>query len=326
MATLKDVARRAGVSPSTVSYVFNGKKRVRPETARRIQEAIEETGYHPDFAALSLKTSQTRTIGIVVADFSNIFYIDVLAGIESRLARQNYSSIVCNSQNNAETELENLRSLTHRGIDGTILLGTGKHTLDDPGEFAVPVISVDRVHEKSVRTVSVDNVLGGHQGMRHLLDKGYRRVTFIGFNGQSSRDRRQGCLDAYAAADVDPAASFRYVETDLTPQHGYQQALDIMSDTHGGAVEAIFAGTDYVAFGVLKALSDLGLSVPNDVAVMGYDDLLLGTFTRPALTTVRQPSNLMGIHAADMLLNVLAGQECDERVVLEPSLVVRDST
>src|SRR5665647_1184958 len=129
MASLKDVARLAGVSVSTVSYVFNGKKTVRPETAKRIHDAIAETGYYPNYAARSLKTNQTHSVGIVVADFSNIFYIDVLSGIEGRLAQSGYSSIVSNSRNSAQTESDNLRSLVHRNIDGILLLGTGNNTV-----------------------------------------------------------------------------------------------------------------------------------------------------------------------------------------------------
>lgn len=327
MATLKDVARRAGVSASTVSYVFNGKKTVRADTAKRIFDAIEETGYHPDFAARSLKTSQTRSVGIVVADFSNIFYIDVLSGIESRLARDGYSSIVCNSRNSAQTEFDNLRSLVYRSIDGIILLGTGRDTSKATAELTVPVVSVDRVTHDSSNTVAVDNVMGGYLGTRHLLDKGLRNITFVGFNQQlSSQDRRQGCLNAYAEAGIPAAGHFRYVETNVSPEDGYRLAKQIAGDGRRGLPHAIFVGTDYVAFGLLKALSDLGLSVPEDVAVIGYDDLLLSQFTRPALTTIRQPSNLMGDHAADMLLHLLTKEPCQRRVLLEPSLILRDST
>lgn len=325
MATLKDVARKAGVSASTVSYVFNGKKTVRPDTAKRIFDAIEETGYHPDFAARSLKTSKTRSIGIVVADFSNIFYIDVLSGIESRLARDGYSSIVCNSRNSAETEIDNLRSLVHRSIDGVILLGTGRDTTEAVAKLPVPVVSVDRVTYHSTNTVSVDNVMGGYLGTEYLLRKGLKNITFVGFRQQlSSQDRRQGCLDAYVAAGISATDHFRYVETNVSPEDGYGLAKQLVAD-RGRSLEAIFVGTDYVAFGLLKALADLRLSVPEDVAVVGYDDLLLSQFTRPALTTIRQPSNLMGDKAADMLLSLLAANPCQRRVLLQPSLVLRDS-
>jgi len=326
VATLKDVAKQAGVSASTVSYVFNGKKTVRAETAKRIFDAIEDLGYHPNLAARSLKTNQTRSVGIVVADFSNIFYIDVLSGIERRVAQGGHSSIVCNSRNSAQTEFENLRSLVERNVDGILLLGTGHNTTKTIGELTVPVVSVDRIPHRVTNTVSIDNVKGGYLGARYLLDKGLKNITFIGFNEQlSSRDRRQGCLNAYADAKIDPTDHFRYVETDISPEAGYRLATEIVGGRPRRAVEAIFAGTDYVAFGVLKALSDLGLSVPGDVAVVGYDDLLLSQFTTPGLTTIRQPAELMGEQAADMLLRLLAKEPVRERVRLQPSLVVRDS-
>jgi LacI family transcriptional regulator len=326
VTTLKDVARHAGVSPSTVSYVFNGKKKVRPETAKRIYDAIEALDYHPNFAARSLKTSHTNSVGIVIPDFSNIFYVDVLSGIESRLVQDGYSSIVSNSRNSADAEREILESLVHRSIDGIILLGTGTDTAQTIAELAVPVVSVDRVTAQSVNSVSVDNEMGGYLGARYLLDKGLRNITFIGFNEHfSSGSRREGCLKAYAEVGIDPEPHFRYIETEISPEHGYQITMDLFADTAERRIEAIFAGTDYVAFGVLRALSDLDVAVPGDVAVVGYDDLLLSQFTVPRLTTIGQPARRMGIAAADMLLGLLHDDRTTHRLTLQPTLVVRDS-
>lgn len=173
--------------------------------------------------------------------------------------------------------------------------------------------------------MSVDNVLGGYLGTQYLLTKGLKNITFIGFNQSlSSVDRRRGCLQAYADAGIDPLDHFTYVETDVSPEAGYRLTIELIGASQR-SVEAIFAGTDYVAFGVLKALSDLGRSVPQDVAVVGYDDLRLSQYTSPALTTIRQPAELMGEQAADMLLRLLAGEPLHERLQLDPRLIVRES-
>ena len=325
MTTLKDVARYAQVSPSTVSYVFNGKKKVRPETAKRIADAIEALDYHPNYAARSLKTSRTHSVGIVIPDFSNIFYVDILSGIESRLIQDGYSSIVSNSRNSADVERDILRDLVHRSIDGVILLGTGTDTAPTIAELPVPVVSVDRVSENSVNSVSVDNEMGGYVGARYLLDKGRKDITFIGFNDPTSSGlRRDGCLRAYAEAGIDADAHFRYLETSISPEAGYDVTKEILAGSDR-RVDAIFAGTDYVAFGVLRALSDLELAVPQDVAVIGYDDLLLSDFTVPRLTTIKQPARRMGVDAAEMLLSLLADEPSSAQVVLEPTLVERAS-
>lgn len=326
MTTLKDVARYAQVSPSTVSYVFNGKKRVRPETAKRIADAIKALDYHPNAAARSLKTSRTHSVGVIIPDFSNIFYVDVLSGIESRLVQDGYSSIVSNSRNSAEVEREILQDLVHRGTDGIILLGTGTDSAPTIAESPVPVVSVDRVQPDSVNSVSVDNEMGGYLGARYLLSKGLKDITFIGFNDYlSSGLRQEGCLRAYSEAGIDAAEHFRWIETGISPEKGYQVTRDLMADSSERRPQAIFAGTDFAAFGVVRALVDLGLSVPGDMAVMGYDDLLLSDFSVPRLTTIKQPARRMGVDAAEMLLRLLDGDAPTTRLILEPTLVLRDS-
>ena len=165
MTSLKDVAQLAGVSPSTVSYYLNGKKKVRPETAERILVAVRELNYQPNLIARSLKMRVTHSIGIVVSDLSNIFYLDILSGMENVLRSRGYSSIVSNSRSDGQIEKENLRELTNRNIDGVILLGTGQNVAPKCSEYGIPIVSVDRIGSEETFTVSVDNVQGGYLGM-----------------------------------------------------------------------------------------------------------------------------------------------------------------
>jgi LacI family transcriptional regulator len=327
MASIKDVAIKAGVSASTVSYVINRKKTVRQETYRKILEAIAEVDYHPNIAARSLKTNESKSIGIAVADFTNIFYIDVLSGIESRLAQAGYSTIVTNSRNSADIERKNLRELIYRNIDGIILIGTGSSVSEMIAPIAVPIISMDRIVDNDlVYTISLDNVKGGYIGTKYLLQKGRRRIAFIGFKQQlSSRDRQQGCLDAYEEFGIDASDNFVYIETEITPEGGYDSTIKLFTERSCGHLDAIFAASDYIALGVLKALRDLSISIPADVSVIGFDDLIISKYCVPALTTIRQPRFEMGAEAADMLLKVLAHGKVKTRVRLEPSLVIRES-
>jgi DNA-binding LacI/PurR family transcriptional regulator len=327
MASIKDVAEKAGVSASTVSYVLNRKRTVRPETYRKILVAIDEVNYHPNIAARSLKTNESKSIGVAVADLTNIFYIDLLSGIENRMARAGYSVIVTNSRNSAEMEKENLLNLIYRNIDGIILLGTGNDISSMTENFTMPVISTDRIDHEWVYTVSLDNVKGGRIGTNYLLQKGRGRIAFIGFSNQvSSRDRYQGCLDAYAEYGVDSSENFIYVETSITPEGGYESTIKLFTEKSFGKIEAVFAGADYIALGVLKALSDLGVAVPGDVSVVGFDDLLISRYCVPALTTIRQPRYEMGMKSAEMLLKLLAHEKVDTRLRFEPSLIIRESS
>ena len=326
MASLKDVAQLAGVSPSTVSYFLNGKKKVRPETEERILQAVRELQYRPNLVARSLKMKRTKSVGIVVSDLSNIFFLDVLAGIENVLTEAGYSSIVSNSRNSEEIERENLRDLTNRNIDGVILLGTGGDTARPEECAGIPVVSVDRIGDAKTHTISVDNRRGGYIGARYLLQKKKKNIICIGFAQRISlHERYEGCRDAYAECGIDADKHLRYVETGISPEHGYQAVMELFAQGKLKDCDAIFAGADFVGFGILKALRDLGIQVPDEIGVMGFDDLPLSQYVSPTLTTVQQPRFEMGRQAASMLLGIIEKKETEGSVLLRPSLVIRES-
>ena len=326
MGSLKDVAKLAGVSVSTVSYVINGKKTVRPETYKKIMDAIKEVDYHPNIAARSLKINKTKSIGIVVADFTNIFYIDVLTGIESELAKEGYSAIVSNSRNDPKIEEENLREIVNRNVDGIILLGTDGDRYKQIEALSIPVISVDRVDQDYGFTVSIDNVMGGYIGANFLLQKGCKNLAFIGFDRKISvRDRLQGCRQAMKEYGLSVDKDLIYLETEISPKGGYEATLRLFSYRGGKICDGIFANSDYMAFGVIRALADLGYRVPEDVAIVGFDDITLASYCIPALTTIAQPRNQMGVEATKMLMKILNKEEVEPHVVLEPKLVMRES-
>ena len=326
MTSLKDVAQRAGVSPSTVSYYLSGKKKVRQETEERICRAVRELNYQPNLIARSLKMRETKSVGIVVSDLSNIFYLDILSGMESLLRDRGYSSIVSNSRNDGQIERENLTELKNRNIDGVILLGTGQNVAPDCSEYGIPVVSVDRIGSEETYTVSVDNLQGGYLGMKYLLKKGKKKVAFVGFPQRISlAERYEGCRKACAEAGLDPETSLIYYETDISPEYGYKAVMDLFYDGSLDQCDAIFAGSDFTAYGVLKALNDLNITVPGQMGVIGFDDLELSQYTIPALTTVQQPRFEIGEKAASMLLSIIGKESAIRSIRLKPVLVVRDS-
>lgn len=326
MASLKDVALIAGVSPSTVSYYLNGKKKLKEETVEKINRAVEQTGYKPNMIARSLKMKVSKSVGVVVADLSNIFYIDVLAGIENILTAAEYSSIVSNSRNSAEVESGNIRELCNRNIDGIILIGTGESKLCNIKDIPVPVVCVDRVDDESKYKVSMNNRKGTYLGAKYLLQKNKKNIIFIGFDSKiSSIERRMGCIDAYKEQGLDHENLLKYIECGISPEEGYDVIMKLFSDGKLDKCDAIFAGADFIAVGVLQALRNLEYRIPEDISVLGFDDLPLSQYLMPPLSTVGQPKFEMGQCAAKMLLDLLMKKDTKKDVFLEPKLMIRGS-
>ena len=182
MSTLKDVAEIAGVSVSTVSYVMSGKKTVRPETLKRIQDAIKQVDYCPNLLASGLKTNLSKTIGVVMWDMQNNYSIEVLRVMEDMICKYGYCMIVCDSDQSPEKERKNLRRLLARNIDGLILMGSGNNVLSSYRNAQVPIVCIDRVADEAFLTVQSDSIAGGQMGTEYLLSKGRRKILFLGYD------------------------------------------------------------------------------------------------------------------------------------------------
>lgn len=324
MATLKDVAELAGVSASTVSYVLNGKKTVRPDTLKRIEDAIEKLNYCPNLLASSLKTNRTKTIGVVVSDLKNIFFVDVLAGIEEELAERGYCMTVCNSDNSPAREEKCLRGLSSRNIDGLILIGTGDKL--SPGSYRtdIPIVCIDRVSADKFLTVRGDNVMGGYLGTKYLIDCGCRRILFLGSKGwRFSRERYQGYERAMIQEGLQEDLMLRELDG-LDAGEACQLIQSIIRE--GRQFDAVFGCTDYIAIGALKGLIKCRIPVPEQIGVMGYDDIAPASFTIPELTTVAQPKREISAAAVKSLMCLMEGKQVDEgSILLEPRIVERES-
>lgn len=324
MATLKDVAEMAGVSASTVSYVLNGKKTVRPETLQRIEDAIEKLDYCPNLLASSLKTNQSKTIGVVVSDLKNLFFVDVLASIEEELGRQGYCMTVCNSDNSSSKEKKSLRRLLSRNIDGLILIGTGVNDFTNFRKITLPLICIDRVSDKEFFTVQTNNSLGGMIGTKYLISKGYEKILFLGNRDYGfSNERYQGYADAMKESGLERFIDYHNLDT-LRVESACQ-AVGKMLDNNK-KFDAIFGCMDYFAIGALNALIRHGIRVPHEVGVLGFDDIAPAKFTVPVLSSVAQPKQELGATAVQCLLKLLNHEDLEGRqILLAPKIVARES-
>lgn len=332
MPTIFDVAKRAGVSKSTVSRVLNGGP-VSPDTRRAVLEAVESLGYRPNVAARGLVTKRSQTVGFVLTDASDPYYSQVIRGVDTALSEKGYSLILCSARWDNERELSYVRLLSEHRVDGLIIL-SAQTTANDAALFALakvadrPVVVLDRsLPEAEFDTVGVDDFAAAAGVVRHLAALGHTRIAHVAgpLNYHSGVRRLEGYKSALAeqGLDTDPRL---IVPGNFTKQGGYEAAMRLFS--LDPRPTAVFAANDVSALGVWQAAREAGLSVPGDLALVGFDDIELLAMADIPLTTVRQPRYDFGYLGTRMLLDRIAqGRPPKERrhVILPTELVVRGS-
>lgn len=329
MATLADIARRANVSVATVSRALNGSGYVRPELRERILAIARELNYVPNRMALGLLTKRSQLALLLVPDVTNPFFAAVVRGVEDALAAQGFQLVVGNTDDNPYKERNYLRRALGHAVDGVIAIVASSAASDSAHwrQLGVPLVLVDRACEGvEADVVSSNNESGAYQATRHLLALGHQRVASITgpLRLQTARDRLAGFQRAVREYRV-PADQVAVVEGDFREEGGYRAMRELLR--RQPPPTAVFAANDVMALGALAALEEAGLRVPEDVAVAGYDDIPYALRVRPKLTTVAQPKYEMGAAAAELLLQRLTDPERPvQRVLLEPRLVVREST
>ncbi len=330
--SVRDVAAAASVSVGTVSNVLNRPDKVAPDTVARVLAAIDELGFVRNDAARQLRAGRSRSIGLVVLDVRNPFFTDVARGAEDRAAEEAMTILLGNSDENAERERSYLDLFEEQRVHGVLIspLGDDETRLQRLRGRDTPVVLVDRVSEdRRLSSVSVDDVVGGELAVRHLLDTGRRHIAFVG--GPTSirqvADRLEG---ARRAVGSEPGATLEVVATEsLTVLDGRAAGEAIRERRSGERPDAVFAANDLLAMGVLQAFNMLGsVRVPDDVALIGYDDIDFAAAAVVPLSSIRQPASLIGYTAVDLLLKEAASNAefTPEQVVFQPELVVRDST
>ena len=327
--TIDDVAKLAGVSYQTVSRVINNQPHVSPATKQRIQEIIAETGYRPSPIARSLVTARTATIGLVVPDISNPYFSAIARGVEQVAYANNYNVLLCNTGEDASRELEVLHTLDERYVDGVIGCGLREEeTLLQKAlaPFPAAVLVNRRFADKATPAILVDDVLGGFIATQHLLQMGHTAVGFIAgpTSSYSGVRRLQGYKQALFEAGIEPQVSWAQ-HCAPTVAGGETTAGSLLANHP--EITALFCYNDLVAVGALRYCATVGQRVPEDIAIVGYDDIMLATLVSPPLTTCHVPRVEMGSQAVAMLLNCLNDEteSCNE-IVVTPELVVRAST
>lgn len=326
---MRDVAEQAGVSVTTVSHVINNSRPVSPETRLRVEQALQVLGYQPNVLARSLRRGKTNTIGVILPDNANPYFAEVVRGIEDASFSQGYSVILCNSDNDLAKERLYTNVLIEKQVDGIIFVAAGlsDENIQNLSSRGVPAILVDRqVPGVQLDSVVADNLGGGIMATRHLLDLGHTSIACIaGPQGvPSSQERVAGFHQAVEAADLEVNPD-QVVEGDFQYQGGYEAAQRLSQA--GSAPTAIFACNDLMAIGAYRYAHENQLRIPQDISIIGFDDVHLASYTNPPLTTVRQSKAKMGSRAADLLIERIANRRLSPRQEIIPvQLVVRAST
>ncbi|HEU5472917.1 MAG TPA: substrate-binding domain-containing protein [Actinophytocola sp.] len=331
-ASIKDVAERAGVSIGTVSNVLNRPEKVAAGTREQVLSAIAELGFVRNSSAAQLRAGTSSSLGLIVLDMANPFFQDVAKGVEDVATELGYALMLCNSDERGDRENRHLQVLEEQRVRGVLItpVSVGSDRLDALRRRGTPTVLVDR-HDPRVDccSVAVDDVAGGELAGAHLIGLGHRRIAYVtGPLGlRQCADRLAGLRRSVAAAGHDPDEVIEIVEAPaLKARIGYEAARRRFDD--GPPVDAAFCANDLLALGVLRAAISTGRRVPDDIALLGYDDIEFAADAAVPLSSIRQPTIHIGRTAARLLI-----EECDrpaahahQQVMFKPDLVVREST
>lgn len=323
--TIDEVAKRAGVSISTVSRVLNGLDRVHPQTRQRVLEVVRELRYQPSALARGLAIQQTQTLGFVIPTLSDPFYFEIVRGVEEAAAAMGHNLLVV-SQPAAQDDRRYLQLFDQRRVDSMVLVGVTIPAEEMSRLVAqgFPVACLQQDVGEGVFSFRVDNYGGARAMADHLLSLGYRRIAYIAGSDHTpdNAERLRGLQDALSDRGLSLPRGW-IAQGDYHRKSGYiamQQLLGLSP-----LPEAVFAANDQMAIDAILAIRDRGLRVPEDIAVVGFDDIPLASYVVPSLTTVRQPAYELGYRAARAVLEALKEATVPTRVVLPTQLVIRQS-
>lgn len=331
MATLKDVAAKAGVSIATVSRVFNAPDKVKPDTKSQVEQAVKELDYKMSRVAKRLRSANGRAhmLGLIIPDIQNPFFADIARGVEDVAYKNNYGLLFGLSNEDRKRQKIALETLISESVDGVIVppvKGSGADILELLN-LNIPVVVVDRRLEDAViDTITCDNVQGAYLAIRHLLELGHTRIGFIGGIPElaTSKERLEGYRKALSEYGVDEESTL-IIEGDSTQKSGSELTEQLLSMQNPPT--AIFAANNLMTLGVLIAIHQTKKRIPEEISLVGYDDVPWAQAMHPKLTVVRQPSYQQGVNAAEMMLQRIKNPErAESLILLNPQLVVREST
>lgn len=323
--SIKDIAKEAGVSPSTVSRALNDHPQISSGTKAYIQKLAKKMGYVPSIPARSLVSRRTATIGVAITDLADPYYARLMLGIEDGAKAHQYQVVLSSYYRNPTREMEIVRDFHMRRMDGIIITGSEVEEayLAANGKFFMPVVLVNRPNYPL--SVSVDRFLGAQIVVEHLLNLGHRRIAHIteGATFRKKSRRLKGYLAALTRHNLEIDERL-IVDGDGGIRGGIESVPLLLSLPRPPT--AIFCFNDMTAIGAITALRQHGCEVPRDISVVGYDDLEMAAYYHPPLTTVRQRTYQLGIQAVEMLLKLINGEKQPAPVMLKPELIIRQST
>lgn len=329
--TIAEVAKKAGVSKSTVSRILNGNYHQNTkETVDKVLRVIKELDYRPNALAQGLKSMKTNMIGIVLSNLNNPFWTRVLEGVEDTCRSNGYSLLICNSNEEEKTEEEHILGLRTRQVDGIIINPTSKNadlykSIVDQG---YPFVAINRkIFELEVNLVAMDNIQGAMDGVDHLIKLGKRTIALFVFppNNISPRmDRIEGYKRALEKNGIPVSESLIYIIEEK--KGAVKEAVKSLLSSKD-LPDAIFSTNNIMTLSILEGIKEMGLVVPDDIALLGYDETVWSKHLDPPLTTVHQPAYQMGELAANRLISLIEkkGEEGPVIEVLQPSLIIRES-
>lgn len=329
MRSIRDVARLAGVSFTTVSHVLNGTRKVSESAHERVMRAVHEINYVPSALARSLRVSKTRTLGVLVPDISNPFCSEITLGIEDGARQADYSVVLGNTGQEGDQQTHQIKNMLSQRVDGLLLVaGIFDHSrlVQALAKIRMPVLLIDHeAIEMSADWLQMDQFHAALLATQHLLTLGHRRIAclsgpaFVAISQERVRGWRQGLADA----GIEPESDWSR-EGDFSIESGYGYGMQCLPQRR---VSAVLACNDMMAMGVLRAAAKLGLSVPTELSVVGIDGIEMGGYAYPALTTVGDSLKVVGKQAADMLIERIEHPNLESRRVRRSSqLILREST
>jgi LacI family transcriptional regulator, fructose operon transcriptional repressor len=327
MASIKDVAKAAGVSTATVSRVLSNGLHVRPEVRERVMEAVDQLAYRPNLLARSLRSQQSNTIGLIVSDIRNPFFTSMSRAVEDTAYEQGFSLVLCNTDEDPEKEAIYLNLMHDENVAGVIFSPTrytaAKFT---DANITFPTVIIDRlIHGADVDMVLLDNVDAGYRLTTHLIENGYRRIgALCGETSTTGRERQQGYEKALRTQDLAPVGELvKYVQ----PKTGAGYAATLKMLDTAQPPDALFTTNSLLAEGALQAIRERNLTIPDDIALVTFDETTWAALVQPAITLIAQPTYEIGKTATELLLQRIADPNRSTRqVILKGQLLARGSS
>jgi len=327
--TIKDIAKKVGVTPATVSMVINNSPKISQETKEKVLKAIREMNYHPNYIGRSLVKGETNNIAVVASFFASLFALESVRGIEINLRKTPYNLILYSTKGMDENEEDLLRRILYeRRADGVIIISlkAKKELMEEFRKENVAAVFIEEIVE-DFPTVKFNNIKAAYIATEHLIKNKRKNIGLIvGNKGLNAEERLRGYKEALSHYNIDFDKDKVVEVVDYSFEDG-EKALNILMEKNK-KIDAVFcAAGDITAIGFMDAAKEKGIIIPDDIAIIGFDDIYLANLTTPGLTTIRQPITKMGMQAFDLLLDVIKGKEEDGKKIIsfEPELIIRES-